>query len=78
MVRRNVLVGVTGSVAAVKGPEICLQLLELNYKVKVLLTQGGAHFWKKAEEYDPTSWNALQEKIEEQKIIIHCKYQSSN
>mmetsp|Transcript_7246 Transcript_7246/g.15701 ORF Transcript_7246/g.15701 Transcript_7246/m.15701 type:complete len:251 (-) Transcript_7246:440-1192(-) len=51
--RPNILLGVTGSVAAVKSPEIALRLREdLNADVRVLLTAGGANFWEKAAEYN--------------------------
>jgi phosphopantothenoylcysteine synthetase/decarboxylase len=68
---RRVLLGITGSVAAVKGPELCLALLAKGYDVKVLLTQGGSNFWNKAADYDATSWKTLQEQVH---IIIHCTY----
>ena len=66
--------GITGSVAAVKGPELCLHLLEQGFDVKVLLTQGGSNFWNKAESYDPTSWQELEEKVKAGQVMIHCKY----
>lgn len=59
--RPRVLLGITGSVAAVKGPEIAVRLRqEANVDVKVLLTQGGHNFWTKAREYDSHYWNELE------------------
>ncbi len=56
--RRRVLVGVTGSVAAVKSPLVALKIsTELDAEVIVLLTRAGQTFWTKAETYDPCSWN---------------------
>ena len=42
--RPNVLLGITGSVAAVKGPELALRLSEFA-NVKVVLTKHGKRFW---------------------------------
>lgn len=51
--RPRILVGVTGSVAAVKVPEITLRLVrELKAQVKILLSSAGRHFWEKAADYD--------------------------
>mmetsp|Transcript_27683 Transcript_27683/g.50280 ORF Transcript_27683/g.50280 Transcript_27683/m.50280 type:complete len:207 (-) Transcript_27683:171-791(-) len=58
----RVLLGVTGSVAAVKAPELAVRLAcELHCDVKVLLTKGGETFWSKAHEYDAPHWNDLQQ-----------------
>lgn len=54
--RPRILLGVTGSVAAVKGPELACQLARDGSDVCVLLTRGGENFWTKAGEYDPQSW----------------------
>jgi Flavoprotein len=70
----RVLLGITGSVAAVKGPELILQLLDelsddndgattSSVEVRVVLTRGGSNFWKCAREYDPISWRRLQERL---------------
>lgn len=60
--RPHIILGVTGSVAAVKAPELALKLVnELNAQVKVLLTQGGYNFWNKAQDYDPKNWKLIQE-----------------
>jgi Flavoprotein len=53
---RNILLGVTGSVAAVKAPALVRQLVEIDQaNVQVLLTSGGRHFWDRAAEYDEYS-----------------------
>ena len=49
--RPNVLLGITGSVAAVKGPELALRLSEFA-NVKVVLTKHGKRFWDLASTYD--------------------------
>ncbi len=78
--RPHVLLGITGSVAAVKGPEIAVRLVhELQAEVRILLTRGGRNFWTKAEAYHPDYWreckrletsnsaaNPKQEEIERQ------------
>jgi hypothetical protein len=57
----RVLLGVTGSVAAVKAPEIAVRLVtECNAHVKVMLSSGGKNFWDKAVEYDNVHWEKLQ------------------
>uniref|UniRef100_A0A7S0L099 Flavoprotein domain-containing protein n=1 Tax=Asterionellopsis glacialis TaxID=33640 RepID=A0A7S0L099_9STRA len=59
--RTNLLLGITGSVAAIKGPEIVVKLLSTQqYNIQVLLSEGGHHFWKKAPEYDSTYWSRFQ------------------
>jgi 3-polyprenyl-4-hydroxybenzoate decarboxylase len=59
-IKTKILLGITGSVAAIKGPELALALsTQLNGHVVVLLTQGGEHFWNKAENYNPKAWNQL-------------------
>jgi Flavoprotein len=49
---RNVLLGVTGSVAAVKAPALVRQWQADGAHVQVLLTQGGRHFWDRAAAYE--------------------------
>jgi hypothetical protein len=62
--RLRVLLGVTGSVAAVKAPEIAVRLVkDCKADVKVLLSAGGQNFWNKAQQYDPVSWKRLQEEL---------------
>ena len=42
----HILLGITGSVAAIKGPELALSLAQsLHAKVIVVLTKGGTNFW---------------------------------
>mmetsp|Transcript_47616 Transcript_47616/g.70894 ORF Transcript_47616/g.70894 Transcript_47616/m.70894 type:complete len:226 (-) Transcript_47616:1096-1773(-) len=61
----RLLLGVTGSVAAVKSPEIAVRLhKELRCDVIVLLTRGGENFWNKAKDYDPKNWMLLQDMVE--------------
>jgi hypothetical protein len=61
----KILLGITGSVAAVKGPELALALSsELNAHIVVLLTQGGEHFWNKAEHYNPNAWKDFHDFID--------------
>jgi phosphopantothenoylcysteine decarboxylase len=58
----HVLLGVTGSVAAVKAPEIACRLIEeCGAHVKVVLSEGGRNFWEKAHEYDAIHWQRLQD-----------------
>jgi phosphopantothenoylcysteine synthetase/decarboxylase len=58
----HILLGVTGSVAAVKAPEIAVHLIQSLpiAQVKVLLTRGGSSFWKPAQEYAPEIWNTFE------------------
>lgn len=61
-VKTKILLGISGSVAAVKGPELALTLSsQMNAHVVVLLTQGGEHFWNKAEHYNPKAWKDLHD-----------------
>lgn len=56
--RPRILLGVTGSVAAVKGPELACSLArDLQADVCVLVTRGGENFMSKAKEYDVKSWD---------------------
>lgn len=59
--RKRILLGITGSVAAIKGPEIALLLSrELDAHVVVLLTHGGSNFWYKAKDYNPQIWEEYE------------------
>jgi hypothetical protein len=59
--RPRILYAVTGSVAAVKGPEIAVRLVNgLDFDVRILLTRGGENFWNKAKDYNPQYWKLLQ------------------
>ena len=58
----RVLLGVTGSVAAVKAPELACRLIEeCDAHVKIVLSEGGRNFWEKAHEYDAIHWQRLQD-----------------
>lgn len=58
--RSNVLFAVTGSVAAIKGPELAVQLVKVaNAHVRVLLTRGGKNFWTKAKDYNLQYWDEM-------------------
>ena len=70
---KNILLAVTGSVAAIKSPEIAVRLVRRSKKVKVLLTAGGKNFWGKAEGYNPEYWNAMQEERRKGNIFIISK-----
>mmetsp|Transcript_48542 Transcript_48542/g.146422 ORF Transcript_48542/g.146422 Transcript_48542/m.146422 type:complete len:254 (-) Transcript_48542:861-1622(-) len=64
--RPRILFGVTGSVAAVKGPEIAVRLArDLEADVTIILSRGGMNFWTKAEEYDPVGWNKYMELVDQ-------------
>jgi hypothetical protein len=61
----RILLGVTGSVAAIKAPEVVVQLVtKCNAEVKVVLSRGGKTFWDKAVDYDPVSWERLRELLQ--------------
>ena len=69
--RINVLLGVTGSVAAVKVPELICRLRDRfgsppnnNISIKVVLTHGGQNFWEKASTYDAVHWNKIKDMLE--------------
>lgn len=71
--RTRIILAVTGSVAAVKGPEIAVRLVkELDFDVHILLTRGGEFFWK-GSEYNKQYWNSLQDLLllNEEKIRIN-------
>ena len=82
----RVLLGVTGSVAAVKAPEIAVRLVtEFQAEVKVLLSSGGKNFWDKAVDYDRKYWEELNELLASDneeadskgnggRIQVHCKW----
>jgi hypothetical protein len=64
----RILLGVTGSVAAIKAPEVVVQLVtqsKCNAEVKVVLSRGGKTFWDKAADYDPVSWGRLCELLQQ-------------
>jgi phosphopantothenoylcysteine synthetase/decarboxylase len=86
----NILLGVTGSVAAVKIPELISHLLDKfgsKIAIKVVLTEGGKNFWEKASTYDAMHWNKIQQFLERSsthrqineattasKIQVYCKW----
>jgi hypothetical protein len=63
----RILLGVTGSVAAVKAPEVAVRLVLQckNAEVKVVLSRGGKSLWDKAAEYDPVSWKHLSHLLQQ-------------
>ena len=68
-VQRRVLLGVTGSVAAVKAPEIALKILNLHHQrvaLKILLTHGGRHFWDQAKIYNKEIWQKFEAVLSEE------------
>jgi len=54
----HILLGITGSVAAVKGPELAVALArQLHAHIIVLMSRGGMSFWdRSAELYNPVVW----------------------
>jgi phosphopantothenoylcysteine synthetase/decarboxylase len=85
--RLKILLAVTGSVAAVKGPEIAVRLaVGVNADVRVLLTRGGQNFWSKAEAYNQKYWGIMQDLMEQSDlsdeagkgekgtISVYCKF----
>jgi phosphopantothenoylcysteine synthetase/decarboxylase len=64
--RPRILLAVTGSVAAIKGPEIAVRLAtKIKADVKILLTKGGENFWSKAKTYNPAAWNRLHSMLQQ-------------
>ena len=58
--RPNILLGITGSVAAVKGPELALRLSKFA-NVKVVLTKHGKRFWDLASTYDKETFEQFDD-----------------
>ena len=55
--RPRILLGVTGSVAAIKAPQIAIQLIEtLDCDVQIVLTHTGEVFWEQAGGYNEEAW----------------------
>mmetsp|Transcript_42897 Transcript_42897/g.103778 ORF Transcript_42897/g.103778 Transcript_42897/m.103778 type:complete len:114 (-) Transcript_42897:584-925(-) len=72
----NILLAVTGSVAAIKCPEIAVRLVrECGANVKVLLSQGGKNFWDKSRGYNQQYWDFLLDELKNQTISIIRKWQ---
>ncbi len=68
--RKRVLLGISGSVAAVKGPELALQLSRelddgsgVGADVAILLTHGGENFWQKSRDYNAKFWDECNNRI---------------
>jgi phosphopantothenoylcysteine decarboxylase len=57
--RPRIILGVTGSVACVKVPEIVCLLRSLNAEVKLVLTGNSRHFMDRANEYNSTAWSEM-------------------
>jgi len=71
--RRRVLLGITGSVAAIKGPELALRLSQdLDAHVVILLTRGGENFWYKAKDYNPQVWDAYCDFVGTRRETTSC------
>ena len=67
----KVLLGVTGSVAAVKSPEIAVALYDRGCDVCVLLTAGALNFWgEKSADYNPEAWRRFDHLHKEKRIRI--------
>lgn len=67
----KILLAVTGSVAAIKCPELAVVLVRtLDARVKVLLTAGGKNFWEKAEGYNSEYWRRLMDEVVDGTISI--------
>ncbi len=69
--RPHIILGITGSIAAVKGPRLALRLAnELNAHVKVLLTRTVEHyFWQEGRAvpaYDRESWIDFERAVAKQ------------
>lgn len=69
--RPRVLLGVTGSVAAIKVPELVCRLAVFA-DVHVVLTKGGSNFWYAnadttsvgpAQTYNPEAWEQMQQLV---------------
>ena len=67
----NILLAVTGSVGAIKGPEIAVRLVQtLHANVRVLLTRAGSSFWEKAAGYNQQVWREMISLKDHSKISI--------
>ena len=63
--RRNIILGITGSIAAVKGPELALLLqTSLSANVIIVTTNTGQYFWDEcSEQYNPTHFQNIKNKL---------------
>jgi hypothetical protein len=68
----QILLGVSGSVAALRAPEIAVQLVQESRPavVQILLTKGGSIFWKKAPHYDPLAWSDFQREVSNKRVVV--------
>ncbi len=57
--RKRCVVLVSGSVAAVKVPRLCVSLSESGFDVALVLTDSASRFLKSAREYDAESYAAV-------------------
>ncbi|KAL7564780.1 hypothetical protein ACA910_021043 [Epithemia clementina (nom. ined.)] len=70
--KRNILLGVAGSVAAVKAPEIAVCLCRdhpninnnNNISIKILLTAGARNFWEQSRQYNEYWWAEMQKELD--------------
>jgi phosphopantothenoylcysteine synthetase/decarboxylase len=71
----KILLAVTGSVAAIKCPELAVRLVHvLDASVKVLLTAGGKNYWQKAEGYSQENWEDMMDEVGYGHISIIRKF----
>lgn len=85
--RPNIILGITGSVAAVKGPELALLLQNsLSANVIIVTTNTGQYFWDEcSEQYNPIHFQNIKNKLVLGKDILlngidinNCDKTSSN
>lgn len=76
--RPNIILGITGSIAAVKGPELALLLhTNLSANAIIVTTKTGQYFWDNcAQQCNPTSYSNIQEKLMFGKDILHNTMQN--
>lgn len=75
---KNVLLGITGSVAAVKSSELISRLIEANFNVQVVVTASALHFLDKPlqvpvhtdlDEYN--CWKKLNDPVLHIQVLSH-------
>lgn len=64
--RPRIILGVSGSVAAIKAPELAVQIVSDSYygggcELQIVLTKSGEYFWDRAAEYNPRAWKQFQQ-----------------
>jgi len=67
---KKVLIAASGSVAAVKTPEIAVELLKVA-EVRVVVTKPAEHFISISKDYNPAVWKLWKEAIEAKRIIVY-------